>query len=120
MQALEMCHDIYFSRNLLMLLQIFQDIGSSTSHIENHKIPCSTTHIENLKENVEMLKQCYAGNDKKDQLETQITKINEENIAVTETMLQLKTFSKTAIRNLQAVKKKLEDFKDDFCQPQIP
>ena len=120
MQALEMCHDIYFSRNLLMLLQIFQDIGISTNHIENHEIPCSTTHIENLKENVEMLNQYYAGNDKKNQLETQIMKINEENIALTETMLQLKTFSKTAIGNLQAVKKKLEDFKDDFCQPQIP
>ena len=67
-----------------------------------------------------MLKQCYAVNDKKNQLEAQITKINEKNIALTETMLQLKTFSKTTIGNLQTVKKKLEDFKDDFCQPQIP
>ena len=115
MQALEMSRDMYFSRSVLMLLQIFQDIRSSTNHIEHHEIPRSTTHVENPKENLEMLKQNYAGNDKKHQLEARIAQVTEENIALTKRMHELKTFSKTTTGKLQAVKKKLENFKDDFC-----
>ena len=102
-----------------MSFQIFQDIGSSTNHIQNHEIPRSTTHIENLKEDLEMLKQSYAGNDKRHQLDTRITQVNEENIALIKTMHDLNTVSKTTTGKLQAVKRKLIDLKDDFFQPQI-
>lgn len=67
-----------------------------------------------------MLKQNYAGNDKKHLLETRITQVTEESIVLTKRMHEVETFSKIFKGNFEAVKKKLEDFKDDFCQPQIP
>ena len=118
--TLEMSRDMYFYRSVLMLLQIFQDTGSATNHIEHHEIPRSTSHIENLKENLEMLKQNYAGNAKKHKLETQITQVTEKNIVPTKRMHDVETFSKIFKGTFEAVKKKLEDFKDNFCQPQIP
>ena len=102
-----------------MLLQTFQGVDKSTNHNKKHEVLLVSQMVK-LRQSNQILKESNEESDIKiQQLEKQITELNEQNVALTKAVGDISSNIKTVHESVQALKKEVEILKDDPGQPQI-